>query len=122
LQLRGGVGGSSHARDGIRRLLCTFGPEADWRQVTERYRQLLYVSGEQRGLDADGRPLRPGFSPEQVEKVLEAGGALPLDQLLRCRVRYFTDGSFSAPGRSSTRRLLVIAAVSAPSVRPAPGP
>ena len=33
-----------------------------------------------------------GFSTEQVEEVLEKGGQLSLAQLLRCRVRYFSDG------------------------------
>lgn len=33
-----------------------------------------------------------GFSRREVEAVLQAGGKLPLPALLRCRVRYFTDG------------------------------
>jgi putative transposase len=36
--------------------------------------------------------MRPGFTKEQVEAVLAAGGRLPMHELLRCRVRYFTDG------------------------------
>ncbi|MBT3190941.1 MAG: hypothetical protein HN341_00135, partial [Verrucomicrobia bacterium] len=35
----------------------------------------------------------PGFSAETVRDVLKAGGTLPINQLLRCRVRYFTDGA-----------------------------
>ena len=37
-------------------------------------------------------PLRPGFDPARVAEVLKSGGDLPLDELLHCRVRYFTDG------------------------------
>ena len=86
------LAGCGHARDGLRKVLCGVGADADWRQVAERYRQLLYVTGEQRGVGEDGKALRPGFSAEQVAEVRAAGGALRLDQLLRCRVRYFTDG------------------------------
>ena len=43
-------------------------------------------------MDPEGRPIRRGFTPEEVKKVLSAGGSLPLHELLRCRVRYFSDG------------------------------
>ncbi|NLC80220.1 MAG: chemotaxis protein CheW, partial [Lentisphaerae bacterium] len=36
--------------------------------------------------------IRPGFEAAAVGRVLEAGGTLTLQQALRCRVRYFTDG------------------------------
>jgi len=34
----------------------------------------------------------PWFSAEEVEEVLAAEGKLPLHEVLRCRVRYFSDG------------------------------
>ena len=37
-------------------------------------------------------PLRKGFSAEEVQTVLNAGGKLSIGQALRCRVRYFSDG------------------------------
>jgi hypothetical protein len=37
-------------------------------------------------------PMGEGFSTEEVNKVLESGGKLPMHELLRCRVRYFSDG------------------------------
>ncbi len=33
------------------------------------------------------------ISPEALQKVLKDGGRLPLATVLRCRVRYFTDGA-----------------------------
>ena len=41
----------------------------------------------------EGTPIRSGFSMEAVEKVVALKGALPLNEILRCRVRYFTDGA-----------------------------
>jgi hypothetical protein len=51
------------------------------------YRQQLFVRGEQLS-ESD----KPGFTPETVQAVLDAGGTLPKGQALRCRVRYFSDG------------------------------
>ena len=48
--------------------------------------------GRHKGLTADGKPLRGCFSEEKVQQILDAGGALPLSDALRCRVRYFSDG------------------------------
>jgi putative transposase len=52
----------------------------------------LYATGGKKGLSPDGKVIKEGFSEEDVEKVLAEGGRLPLDELLRCRVRYFSDG------------------------------
>ena len=35
---------------------------------------------------------RRGMAKEKVQKVMEQGGKLSLGELLRCRVRYFSDG------------------------------
>ena len=43
-------------------------------------------------MDPDGERLRPGFSVEQMQKVVDAGGRLPRHDILRCRVRYLSDG------------------------------
>ena len=60
-------------------------PEASWRDVGPRYRKILFgIGGE--------TSTRCGFSQQEVAKVWAAGGKLTLAQLLRCRVRYFTDG------------------------------
>jgi len=88
------LGGSQEARAGLCRLLqAAVGQEhLSWGQVRQLYRQRLYVQGRQKGLDTQGQPIRRGFTPAQVAAVLQAGGRLPLGELLRCRVRYFSDG------------------------------
>ena len=42
--------------------------------------------------DESGRTKRKGMTLEAVRKVRESGGKLTRGQLLRCRVRYFSDG------------------------------
>jgi putative transposase len=37
--------------------------------------------------------LRRGVSPERVREVLEKRGKLTLAELVRCKVRYFSDGA-----------------------------
>ena len=54
---------------------------------------LLYGTGEREGLDERGRALRGGFTAEEVQAVLAAKGRLERWQMLRCRVRYFSDGA-----------------------------
>ena len=57
----------------------------------EWYRSWLFEEGrEQR--DEDGKLTRRGLDPKTIEKVKKEGGKLSRPQLLRCRVRYFTDG------------------------------
>jgi REP element-mobilizing transposase RayT len=84
------MGGSPLARAGLG---VALGESGDWRELSARYRQLLYVSGEARGVTAEGRAVRPGFSAEAVDAVVAVKGKLPLNEILRCRVRYFTDGA-----------------------------
>jgi REP element-mobilizing transposase RayT len=63
-----------------------------WRQAARRYRVLLYTAGEERREATGDRVKRPGIAKEEVDRVIETGGKLTLQQALRCRVRYFTDG------------------------------
>jgi hypothetical protein len=81
------MGGGEAARAGLGRVL---GDSGGWEEVRARYRQLLYVTGEKQVV-LEG-PVKPGFSYEEVEKVIGLKGKLPLNEILRCRVRYFTDG------------------------------
>ena len=63
------------------------------RELLGLYRTLLFVAGEEEGLDpATEAALRRGFSLEQIEQTLKAKGTLTWAQMLRCRVRYFSDG------------------------------
>jgi REP element-mobilizing transposase RayT len=86
------MGGSQRAREGLAWVMSGTGDPRSWSEVAPAYRKLLYVQGEQRGVDEQGRPLKKGFSREEVQAVLDAGGRLPIAQILRCRVRYFSDG------------------------------
>jgi len=64
----------------------------NWRRIAARYRVLLYTAGEERRAAYGGRVVRPGIATAEVDRVIERGGGLTLQQALRCRVRYFTDG------------------------------
>ena len=72
-----------------------------WKDVMEKYRMVLAVDGVAADLDAvpvqgERKSLRhkkrKGFSREASEKILESGGKLSRAELLRCKVRHFSDG------------------------------
>jgi REP element-mobilizing transposase RayT len=63
-----------------------------WRQAAKRYRVLLYTAGEERREAYGGRVVRQGIATAEADRVIEAGGRLTIQEALRCRVRYFTDG------------------------------
>ena len=88
------IGGNDEARHGLCHLMraALGGDTLSWGEAQPEYRQRLYVNGGQKGLDPEGRTIRKGFEQEEVEKVVAAGGKLPMHELLRCRVRYFSDG------------------------------
>ena len=86
------LGGSAPARLGLGRVMDTLGAGGVWAQVRPAYRRHLYGTGEERGVDAAGRALRAGISRAMVEKTIKDGGKLSRHALLRCRVRYFSDG------------------------------
>ena len=63
-------------------------------EAVARYRVWLFGQGEaNEGTDAEGCPLRRGFSREAVTRVLEEKGRVALADYLRLRVRYFADGA-----------------------------
>ncbi|MFT4546355.1 MAG: putative transposase [Verrucomicrobiales bacterium] len=86
------VGGDRAARRGISAALHDLKSGAHWGDVGPRYRKILFGIGE-------GQSVRVGLSREAVAKVWAAGSKLSLAQLLRCRVRYFSDDL--AVGRES---------------------
>ena len=91
-------GGAFRGNEEAQKALCRLmqaamgGDMPEWSTVQAEYRQRLYIQGLQKGLDPQGQPIRKGFTPEEVEQVLKAGGRLPMHELLRCRIRYFSDG------------------------------
>jgi len=87
-------GGGTQARAGLAAVhkTCPLEQDGAWRRVSARYRALLYAGGEERRAAYGRQVVRKGITHAQVDKVLESGGKLPLPDVLRCRVRYFTDG------------------------------
>jgi len=79
-------GGSRQARKGIGGIFANYGQrQTQWQSIGGRYRQQLFERGE---MSAS----RAGFSHDAVKTVLESDGKLSLQEALRCRVRYFSDG------------------------------
>ncbi len=78
------VAGSRIARAGIQAIL---GPNKTWPQAQSHYREALF------GVGTETRKNAHAISAVAFEKVLKEKGRLPLATVLRCRVRYFTDGA-----------------------------
>jgi putative transposase len=93
------VVGHRLAREGLAAMLTGLKPGATWGDVGPRYRKILFGVGEE-------NPVRAGLSREAVAEVWRAGGRLSLAQLLRCRVRYMTDG-MAIGSRAFLEKLLV---------------
>ena len=78
------VAGSARARRGI----GSIGPaNRNWEQTQRDYRQRLFGTG------ASPRESAGGITREDFERVIREQGRLPLATVLRCRLRYFTDGA-----------------------------
>ncbi len=68
--------------------------QVTWRKTASRYRILLFGHGERRDRnELAGTSARLGMSPTEVEAELARGGNLSVSEILRCKVRYFTDGA-----------------------------
>ena len=101
----GPKGNGKTARAGlVRALRAHHGAEADaglWASgVSREYRKLLMAgavgkSGE--GIGRDGKmvtkTLRKGISKKDAGNERDMDGEIPFGKLLRCRIRYFTDGA-----------------------------
>ena len=77
------VAGSEKARRGI--MAVTGMP--DWNEAQSAYRQLLFGTG------TETRESSHAISIEDFQRVMREGGKLPLTDVLRCRIRYFSDGA-----------------------------
>jgi len=94
----GGGRRAQRAREGLGLMLSEalqdpdFGQ--DWRRTAARYRMFLYQDGQEVAGDPElGQCGRRGIKAEVVEAVGEQGGAMPVRQALRHRIRYFCDGA-----------------------------
>jgi putative transposase len=81
------MGGNRLMRTAIIRL---FGQKHDYAEAIESYRLILFGKGYQSkgSVNSDTGTI----SAEQIEAVIRQGGKVPVYQLLRVRVRYFSDG------------------------------
>jgi putative transposase len=68
--------------------------KSDWRRTSARYRLFLYEEGQEVAPDPErGERGRRGFAEAEVEAVRETEGVMPVQKVLRHRVRYFCDGA-----------------------------
>ena len=91
------VAGDVRARKGLGLLLhreaaANAGKRVDWRIVGREYRVILFGTGEEKLASDDKTVLKRGMTREEVQAVWDAGGTLSQPELLRCKVRYFSDG------------------------------
>lgn len=59
---------------------------ADWAEAQATYRQQLF------GTAAAPREQAASITPQQLQKIIIAGGHLSLAEVMRCRIRYLSDG------------------------------
>jgi REP element-mobilizing transposase RayT len=81
------VAGNKSARVGLTVICHLLGRSTEWRMVQRTYRMMLFGKGEQ----PNPASCKKGFDRKKVRDVWEAEGDLTPQELLRCRVRYFTD-------------------------------
>ena len=92
------VGGMRLARSGLAEVVTAargLKRKMSWARAQENYRRLLFGIGHavHGGKTPDGYvESKGGFSQAEIGAVLAAGGKLSLAAVLRCRVRYFSDG------------------------------
>jgi putative transposase len=77
------VAGRSEAREGLRKVLEV----KTEKSALSEYRKILFLMGS-----TVSRESQLAMDREAVKKVVELDGELPTAQVLRLRVRYFTDG------------------------------
>lgn len=78
--------GGRRIRDGLQSVLeCS-----NWRTVLREYRMILFGKGSEAKRDGSHAG---AIAWEKADEVLNNGGKLPVSAVLRCRVRYFTDGA-----------------------------
>ncbi len=77
------VAGNLLARKGI----CDLMGIPDWKEASAAYRQYLFGAGAMPSLKG------AKISAEALDEVIRQRGKLPLSDLLRCRIRYLTEGA-----------------------------
>ena len=80
------VAGKRRARIGLRTAMTTWahGDIGEGASI-EKYRELLFGTGEQRNPGANGQRVKRGISKKRVEEVMAKKGKLTRWEMLRCR-------------------------------------
>jgi REP element-mobilizing transposase RayT len=81
------VNGRKNAQAGIVGIITAGEAVVPWRQAHDAYRMRLYGDGVKTRAD------KAAITPKAFAKVMESKGTLPLATVLRCRVKYFTEGA-----------------------------
>jgi len=82
------MGGDSSCRRGYERVFCF---ERAWKDLIPGYRMILFGKGSNsKGVIGKDEGV---LEPERVEAVIQAGGRVALAEVLRLRVRYFSDAT-----------------------------
>jgi len=79
------VAGSTLARRGLSEMVGV--GDRPWPEVQSNYRQVLFGTG------SAPRQSTGEITVEEFQRVADAGGYLPRATVLRCRIRYFSDGA-----------------------------
>ena len=108
------VAGSVAARHGLALLAGT--EKQSWPHTQADYRQLLFGSG------AGPREHGGGIATEEFQRVLQAGGQLSRAAVLRCHIRYFTDGAVLGTQTFVATQLARYRLRAGPCTRTAPRP
>ena len=80
------VAGRQIAQNGLARLV-EGGKLREWSWTHESYRKTLFGTG------SETRKERKKIDADAFQRVIKSKGRLPLHEVLRCRVRYFSDGA-----------------------------
>ena len=94
------VAGESAAQNGLWVVM----ENQNWKETQAIYRQVLFATG------AEATEKGASLSAEAIVEVMEADGRLPLATILRCRVRYFSDGAVLGSRAFVERQLAVYCA------------
>jgi putative transposase len=103
------VAGNEQARRGIASVL---GP-GSWEKIQAEYRTLLFSSGSAINQKVGA------ITFAALQKVLREGGKLPLPELLRCKLRYFTQGAVLGSAAFVQEQLTRLGKTSPPRPLPA---
>jgi REP element-mobilizing transposase RayT len=91
------MAGRRRSKEGIRRIygLGVRSLEVSLTEALRGYRLRVFTQGESgvEGTDCEGQPLRRGLDREAVLRMILRRGRIRVDEYLRCRVRYFSDGA-----------------------------